>query len=337
MLRAILLRLAGVIPVIFLVTLVLFCLLRLAPGDAASVLLPDDASDEDVRNARERWGLDEPILMQYGKFLLNIIRFDFGQSYRYGGDVFDLILARMPATLEIAVVALVLATVVAVPLGVMAALRKGKPTDGLISVFAIAGVSAPTFWIGIMMVLLVSAEWNLLPSSGRLPYGVDLPTVTGVHLIDAVITGNLGLLGMILSFLILPALTLAFNMMGIIARITRGAIIDVGQEEFITTAVAKGLSRGHIVRRHLLPNAMIPITTIIGLELGVLISGSIIVEVVFSWPGIGTLLYQAISVRDIPLVTGVVVAYTMLFILINTALDIIYFVVDPRVRASQAS
>jgi ABC-type dipeptide/oligopeptide/nickel transport system permease component len=337
MLRAILMRLAGVVPVLFLVTLVLFVLLRLAPGDAADLMVPEDATDEEVQRVRERWGLDRPVLEQYWLFLKNIVLLDFGRSYRYGEDVFGLILSRLPATLELALVALGLAALVGVPLGILAALRKGKATDFLVSVAAIAGVSTPTFWLGILLVLLLSAELGLLPSAGRLPYGVNLDSVTGIHLVDALLAGRFDLLGTITSYILLPAMTLAFNMVGIIARITRGAIIDVAQEEFITTAVAKGLKRGTIIRSHLLPNATVPIVTIIGLELGVLISGTIIVEVVFSWPGLGTLLYQAISVRDIPLTTGIVVTYTTLFIFINVAIDLIYFMVDPRIRSAQAT
>jgi ABC-type dipeptide/oligopeptide/nickel transport system permease component len=336
MLRAIALRLAGALPVLFLVTLVLFVLLRLAPGDAADLLVPDDAGEDEVARIRERWGLDQPVITQYWRFLANVVHLDFGRSYRYGEDVFQLILSRLPATLELALVALTIAALIAIPLGVLAALRKGSVVDGAVSVVAIAGVSTPTFWLGILLVLFLSADMNLLPSAGRLPYGVVIPHLTGLYLLDALIAWRLDQLGLIASYILLPALTLAFNMMGIIARITRSAIIDVAQEEFITTAVAKGLGRGRIIRDHLLPNAAVPIITIIGLELGVLISGSIIVEVVFSWPGLGTLLYQAISVRDIPLTTGIVVTYTTLFIAINVAIDIVYFLIDPRIRASQA-
>ncbi|MDB5507712.1 MAG: dipeptide transport system permease protein OppB [Hyphomicrobiales bacterium] len=337
MVRAIAWRVAGVVPVLFLVTLVLFLLLRLAPGDAADLLVPDDATEAEIQRIRERWGLDRPWIEQYASFLLNLMKLDLGRSYRYGEDVFALIASRVPATIELASLALLVAAVIAIPLGILAALRKGKALDGAVSVFAIAGVSTPTFWLGILLVLLFSAELQLLPSGGRLPYGVQLPERTGLHLVDAVLAGRFDLIGLILSQLVLPVLTLAFSMVGIISRITRGAIIDVAQEEFITTSVAKGLTRGSIIRHHLLPNATVPITTILGLELGVLISGSIIVEVVFSWPGLGTLLYQAISVRDIPLVTGIVVTYTTLFILINVVIDIIYFAIDPRIRASQGA
>jgi peptide/nickel transport system permease protein len=337
MFRAISYRLLGVIPVLLLVSFVLYGLMWLAPGDAAALLVPEDATPDEVALVRERWGLDRSLLEQYGLFLVNALQFDFGRSFRYGADVAEVIASRLPATLELSIAALLVGTLIGVPAGIYAALRKGKIADNILSVLAIAGVSTPTFWLGILLVLLLSAELGVLPSSGRLPYGAGLAPVTGLHIIDAVIAGNLPLLMVVLSYLALPALTLGFNMMGIITRVTRAAIIDIGQEEFITTAVAKGLSRRRIISRHLLPNAAVPIVTIIGLELGVLISGSIIVEVVFSWPGIGFLLYQAISVRDMPLVTGVVVMYTFVFIAVNVLIDIIYFFVDPRVRASEAA
>jgi len=336
-LRVILVRLLGAIPVLLLVTMAIFGLLRFAPGDAADLLLPEDATDEQVAEARARWGLDQPVWVQYGQFLVNIARLDLGRSYRYHEDVFDLIGQRLPATLELSLLAILIAIVVAVPLGILAALRKGKLTDSLVSIFAISGVSAPSFWIGILLVLYVSGELNLLPSSGRLPYGVSVPVITGFVTFDALIAGRLDVFWTAIRHLLLPAITLALAMFGIIARITRSSIIDAGQEEYVYTAVAKGLDTQSIVRRHLLPNAAIPITTIIGLELGVLISGSIVVEVVFSWPGLGTLLFQAVSVRDTPLTTGIVVVYTLLFIVLNLLIDILYILIDPRLRSNRMS
>jgi len=334
--RMTLIRLAGIIPVVLLVSAVIFGLLRLAPGDAADMLVSPEASEQEVAMARQRWGLDEPLPAQYLKFVVNMARLDFGKSFRYHEDVFSLIRLRMPATLELAAVSIVLASLLALPFGVLAAVRKGGVLDNLVSIVAIAGVSAPTFWMGILLVLVFSGELKLLPSSGRLPLGSDLVPVTGFNLIDALLAGRLDLLRQALMFLLLPAVTLALNMMGIITRVTRSAVIDVAQEDFVSTAVAKGLSRSRIVFRHLVPNALVPVTTIVGLELGALISGSIIVEVVFSWPGMGTLLYQAISVRDIPLTTGIVVVYTFIFILINILIDLAYLIIDPRVRAAQA-
>jgi ABC-type dipeptide/oligopeptide/nickel transport system permease component len=335
MLRAIFYRILGAIPVLVLVAFGIFALLRLAPGDAASALAPEDASEADLQRLREQWGLDEPLPVQFIHFLGNMMRLDFGMSYRYNAPINDLIADRLPATLELAVIALLIATVVAVPLGIVTALRKGSFADAFGSLLAVLGVSAPSFWVGILLVLLFSAHLNLLPSSGRLPLEAPLAPGTGFFVIDSVLQGQFATLKQVIVQILLPAFTLAFSMVGIITRITRSAVIDVGQEEFVTTAVAKGLNRRQIVRDHLLPNAAIPIVTIIGLELGVLISGSIIVEVVFSWPGLGSLLYQAVSVRDIPLTTGIVVTYTVLFILINIVVDLVYMLLDPRLRTGK--
>ena len=334
MLRATLLRLAGAIPVLFLVACGIFALLHLAPGDAASMLASSDAGPDEVEKLRQLWGLDQPLYVQFGKFLLNVLHLDLGVSLRYQQPVTAMIAERLPATLELAAVTLIIAVAVGVPLGVAAALNKGKWVDGLVSMIAVAGVSAPSFWTGILLVLLFSADLHLLPSSGRLPYGTPIAESTGFYLVDSLKAGQFHTFGLVLTHLALPAMTLAAGMVGIIARIARSALIDVGQEDFISTAVAKGLSRAQIVRRHLLPNAAIPITTIIGLELGVLMSGTIIVEVIFSWPGVGSLLYQAVNVRDTPLTTGVVVIYTTLFIVLNVLIDMFYFVIDPRVGAA---
>ncbi|MCF7728174.1 ABC transporter permease [Sulfitobacter sp. M22] len=336
MLHLITTRLLGAIPVLLLVTMAIFGLLRLAPGDAAELLLPDDATEEQVAETREDWGLDRPVWVQYGQFLSNLARFDLGESYRYRAPVFELIGERLPATLELSFYALLLAIVIAVPLGMLAALNKGKVIDAIVSVLSISGVSAPSFWVGILLVLFFSGYMNLFPSSGRLPYGVSVPTVTGFVTIDALLAGSFETCFQALRYLALPALTLTLAMIGIISRITRAAVIDAGQEEHVFTAVAKGMKRRSIVRRHLMPNAAIPIVTIIGLELGALISGSIIVEVVFSWPGIGTLLFQSISVRDMPLTTGVVASYTILFIALNLLIDIFYVLIDPRLRNNKA-
>jgi ABC-type dipeptide/oligopeptide/nickel transport system permease component len=334
MLKAILFRLGGAVPVLILVTCGIFALIHLAPGDAATLLAPDEAGPAEVARLRAMWGLDQPLLVQLWRFLVNAAQLNFGTSLRYQQPVMALIAERLPATLELALVTLMIAVAIGVPLGVMAALNKGGVIDGVVSFVAIGGVSAPSFWMGILLVLLFSAELHLLPSGSRLPYGTPLSDGTGFFILDSILQGRLDTLRLVAMHLLLPSMTLALGMIGIISRITRSAVVDVGQEDFIFTAVAKGLTRGAIVRQHLLPNAAIPISTIIGLELGVLISGTIIVEVVFSWPGVGTLLYQAVTVRDTPLTTGVVIVYTMLFIALNVLIDLFYFIVDPRVRAA---
>ena len=305
-----------------------------APGDAASLLAASDAGDADVAHLRELWGLDQPLYAQFGTFLVNLVHFDLGTSLRYQQPVTAMIVERLPATIELAVVTLIIAVGIGVPLGIAAALNKGKILDSVVSLVAVAGVSAPSFWIGILLVLLFSANLHILPSTGRLPYGTPIANHTGFYLIDSLAAGQFHTFGLVLMHLVLPAITLAAGIVGIIARISRGALIDVGQEDFVSTAVAKGLSRRQIVRRHLLPNAAIPITTIAGLELGVLMSGTIIVEVIFAWPGVGSLLFQAVNVRDTPLTTGIVIVYTLLFIALNLMIDFLYFVVDPRVAVA---
>ncbi|CAM5763406.1 ABC transporter permease [Bosea minatitlanensis] len=335
MLRHIAGRVLGAVPVVLLVALGIFALVRLAPGDAASTLAAEDATEADLARMRAQWGLDQPLLVQFFYFLSNLARLDFGTSYRYHAPVTELIGQRLPATIELAVIALLIAAAIAVPLGVATALRKGSWLDGLGSLVAVLGVSAPSFWVGILLVLFVSGYLNLLPSSGRIPLDVPLREVTGFVLIDSLLQGQLGLFRQGLQYILLPATTLAFGMIGIIARISRSAVIDVGQEEFVVTAVAKGLKRREVVRSHLLPNATVPIITIIGLELGTLISGSIVVEVVFSWPGLGSLLYSAVTSRDIPLTTGIVVSYTFIFIFLNVLVDLVYVLIDPRLRVGR--
>ena len=325
-------RLAGAAIVLLLVACGIFALLQLAPGDAATMLAPEDASAADLALLRTQWGLDQPLVPRFGVFLLHLARLDLGVSLRYQEPVARLIGERLPATVELAAAGLCLAVLIGVPLGIAAALHQGRAPDMVASLVAVAGVSAPAFWIGILLVLLFSAQLHLLPSSGRLGVDTALPDITGLHVLDSILQARPDALRDALAHLVLPATTLALGMLGIVARVTRASIITAGQQDFVLAAVAKGLRRGAIVRRHLLPNAAIPVITIIGLELGVLLSGTIIVEVVFAWPGLGSLLYQAVTVRDTPLTTGVVVVYAGLFILLNLLIDASYVLIDPRLR-----
>lgn len=332
MIKSIIFRLVSAMTVLLLVACGLFVLIQLAPGDAASLLVPDDARPEQIAAMRAAWGLDQPLLFQFGRFLTRILSLDLGTSLRYQDSVADLVFARLPATMELSLASLLLATVIGVPLGVLAALNKGRIGDIAASIVGVVGVSLPSFWVGILLVLLFSETLHLLPSGSRLPYDVELQSITGFYLIDSLLSGRPDVFGAVLSHLALPAITLSLGMLGIITRITRLSVIEVAHEDFISTALAKGLSRRRIIKDHLLPNAAIPIATVVGMELGAIISGSIIVEAVFSWPGMGTLLYQAVTVRDTPLTTGVVLVYTGLFILLNILIDMFYYLVDPRIR-----
>lgn len=332
MLRLAAYRVLGTIPVFILVAMGVFALLHLAPGDAASLIAGENSSEADLRELRALWGLDQPLIVRFGQLVWNILHFDFGASFRYHAPVSELIALRLPATMELALAALLIAAAVGIPLGIVMALRAGGVSDTLGSVVSVFGVSAPPFWIGILLVLLLSGELHLLPSGGRLPFDAKLEPLTGFVLLDSLLRLDLRSFETALAHIALPAVTLAFGAVGMIARITRSAVLEVIQEDFVATAVSKGLERGRIIRRHILPNSAIPIVTILGLEIGVLMSGTIVIEVVFSWPGLGSLLHSAVSVRDVPLTTGVVMTFTLIFILVNLLVDLTYVALDPRLR-----
>ncbi len=325
-------RVFGTIPVLLLITLLVFGLLQLAPGDPADILLPEEATHEDIAEARARWGLDRPFHEQYLSFLISAVQGNFGESFRFKESVTVLLGQRFPATLELAFFACLFAISIGVPLGVWAGARPNSWVDNFGSVFGFFGISMPSFWMGIMLILIVSGFFNLLPSAGRETYGVAGGLITGFYTLDSLIQGNWKGFWDALSFIVMPAATLGVNMLGILMRVTRSAILDVTHEEFVTTARAKGLSERAVLWRHVVRNALITIVTVVGLELGTLLSGSIIVETVFAWPGIGSLLIDGLGTRDYPLITGVVLAYTALFVTINFLIDISYGAIDPRIR-----
>ena len=325
-------RVAGTVPVIILISLLVFMLVQAAPGDPADLLLSDEATAEDIAEARARWGLDQPVWVQYWKFLTAALQGDLGTSFRYADPVLTMIAERLPATIELAIVSIIIAVVVAVPLGVWAGARPNSWVDNLGSLVGFFGISMPNFWFGIMLILVVSGILNLLPSAGRDTYGVAGDPITGFYLLDSVIKGNWRGLWDGLAHIIMPAVALGTNMMGILMRVTRSSVMEVMHEDYITTARAKGVSERSVLWRHAVRNALIPIITVVGLELGTLLSGSIIVETVFSWPGSGQLLISAITSRDYPLITGTVLTYTLAFVIINFTIDILYAAIDPRIR-----
>jgi peptide/nickel transport system permease protein len=307
-------------------------LVQAAPGDPADLLLSDEASKEDVEEARQRWGLDQPVYIQYAKFFVSALQGDLGTSFRYADPVLLMIGERLPATIELAFFSIVIAVVVAVPLGVWAGARPNSWADNVGSVVGFFGISMPNFWFGIMLILVVSGFFNLLPSAGRNTYGIAGDPITGFYILDSMIQNNWTAVWDGLKYIIMPAVALGTNMMGILMRVTRSSVLEVMHEDYVRTARAKGLTEGTVLWRHAVRNAMIPIITVVGLELGTLLSGSIIVETVFSWPGSGALLISAITSRDYPLITGTVLTYTMAFVIINFTIDVLYAVIDPRIR-----
>jgi ABC-type dipeptide/oligopeptide/nickel transport system permease component len=280
-----------------------FVALRLS-GDPAATMLPGDASVDELRHLRHTLGLDQPLHVQYVAFLGGAVRGDFGESFRHQQPAFGLVLERLPATLELAFAALLLAVVVALPLGIVAALYRGRAVDMLAMGFAVVGQATPYFWMGIMLILVVSVELGWLPTSGRGGW----------------------------PHLILPAVTLGTHFAASLARLTRTSMLEVLGQNFVTTARAKGLGEPRVVLAHALKNAAVPVVTLIGLQFGTLLGGAVVTETIFAWPGVGRLAVQSIFVRDYPVVQAGVLVLALVFVAINLAVDLLYGTLDPRIR-----
>jgi ABC-type dipeptide/oligopeptide/nickel transport system permease component len=274
-------------------------------GDPVPLLLPPDAPRSEIFRVRAELGLDQPLPVQYAVFLGNVLRGDFGRSIHFREPAFSVVVARIPATLELGLTAFVLATAVAVPVGLFSAVKRNSPLDHAAMSLALVGQSAPTFFLGILFILVLSLKTGLLPTSGRGGW----------------------------NHLVLPALTLGAFAMASIARLTRSAMLEVLRADYIRTARAKGLSEMLVVAKHTLRNAALPIVTITGLQFGTLLGGAVVTETVFAWPGIGRLAIQSIYNRDYPIVQCTVFLSALMFIAVNLAIDVMYGVLDPRVRA----
>jgi ABC-type dipeptide/oligopeptide/nickel transport system permease component len=296
-------RLLQSLVVLLGVSFVVFFILFLT-GDPAVVLLPPEATAEDLRQFREKMGFNDPFIVQYGRFLGGALRGNFGESIRHGEPAFGLVLERMPATFQLSGAALVVALALAIPAGIVSAVRRNSVVDYVSTVVALLGQSMPTFWLGIMLILLFSVQLQWLPSSGR---------------------GEL-------RHLVLPALTLGLFTTARITRLTRSGMLEVLGQDYIRTARAKGVSNPPIVWKHALKNAAIPIVTIVGIELGTLLGGSVITETIFAWPGVGRLSVQAIYNRDYPVVQAAVFLLATTFVLVNVFVDVVYTYLDPRIR-----
>jgi ABC-type dipeptide/oligopeptide/nickel transport system permease component len=286
------------------VSLVVFVLVRIVPGDPARLMLGMEASEEAVQAARTQFGFDRPLYVQYAQFVGGALRGDLGQSVRFRRPVGDLLRESFPATLELALAATVIALLLAVPAGIYAAVHRDGVLDRLLMAGALIGQAMPIFWLGIMLITLFSVKLGWLPTSGR---------------------GSL-------AQLIMPSVTLSTYVMALLARLTRSNMLDVLREQYVRTARAKGLRETVIVHKHALMSAALPIVTVLGLQVGALLSGAVVTETVFNWPGIGTLALRAIQQRDYPVVQGVVLVSAALFVLINGMVDMAYRYLDPRVR-----
>ncbi|MGF1498281.1 MAG: ABC transporter permease [Elainellaceae cyanobacterium] len=332
--RYIIRRLINLIPVLLGITLLVFLFLHLIPGDPAVVMLGDRATPEQVEILREKMNLNDPLPLQYLSFLGNLLRFDLGRSIFTGVPIIQEILIRWPATFELSVAAMLIALVLGIPAGVIAAVRKNSLWDNLTMSGSLLGVSMPVYWLGLLLVYLFAVNLRWLPPSGRISVetGFAFEPITGFYVLDTLLQGNFAALGDVLAHLVLPALTLSTIPLAIVARITRSAMLEVLSQDYIRTARAKGLREQWVISKHALKNAMLPVITIVGLEFGTLLGGAILTETIFAWPGIGKWIYEGILARDYPVVQGGVVFVATAFVVINLLVDISYAFLDPRIQ-----
>jgi len=298
-------RLATAVLVILGVSIVSFFLTFLT-GDPAEIMLPPGATAAQIEKFRAEWGFDDPIIVQYWRFLKRAVHGDFGISLRHGQQSLPLIAARLPATFQLTVTAMLLAIVLAVPLGVLAATHRGGPIDLLAMGVALVGQSVPNFWLAIMMILLFAVSWGILPTSGR----------GGV------------------AHVVMPAAAIAINLMALLTRLVRSTMIEMLSEDYVRTARAKGLRELFVTSRHALPNALIPLVTVVGLQFGYILGGAVVIETIFTWPGVGLFTIQAILNRDYPVVQASVFILATAVVLINLTVDLLYVWLDPRIRVT---
>jgi peptide/nickel transport system permease protein len=317
-------RLALLAPMAAGMVVVAFSLLLLIPGDPAAVLLGQEADAEAIARLRQTMGLDDPWYVRLGRYAFNLLQGDMGRSMFQNQGVAELIFERLGATVELAITALLFATLVGVALGVLAATRQGGPVDTGAMLLAQIGVSMPVYWLGILLMLLFAVKLGWLPSIGR---GAPLPEAALMAL-----QGRPAALVNSLSHILLPAAALGANAAAIISRLVRASMIETLREDFVRTAYAKGLRRPRVVIRHALRNALIPVVSIIGLRFGALLGGAVLAESIFGWPGLGQLTLAAISQRDLPLIQGIVLTFGLIFALVNLAVDLICAALDPRIR-----
>jgi peptide/nickel transport system permease protein len=324
MLRYLLHRLLLLVPVLLGITVLVFFLMHLIPGDPAVVLLGQDANPADIERLHRVLGLDEPLLVQLGRYLANVAEGDLGTSIFQSRPVTEIVFEALPATVELAVVALVIAALIGLPLGILAAVRQNSVFDYGAMLLAQLGVSMPVFWLGILAIVLFSVRLDLLPTFGR-----------GEPLLSAIWTaltgGGVSDLRDSLEHLAMPAATLGFGAAALISRMVRAAVLEVLGQDYIRTARAKGLRERVVIIRHALRSALIPVVTIVGLQFGYLLGGAVITETVFAWPGAGRLMITAIGQRDFPLVQGAVLIFALLFSLVNLAVDLLYAWLNPQI------
>ncbi len=337
MLRFVVRRLLLLVPILLGLSILVFAWIRALPGDPAEALLGERAaaSPAAVERLKHQYGLDKPVYVQYVKYLDQTVHLDFGHSISSRRTVTEEIRTRFPATVELALAAMVFSVLLGIPLGFFAAKYHGGVFDHVSLVASLIGVSIPIFFLGLVLKYVFAVRLGWLPSVGRIDVERDVHHPTNFYVLDAVVTGDWHTLVDVLRHLLLPAIALGTIPLAIVARITRAAVLDVQNEDYVRTARAKGLPPLVVDRRHVLRNAMLPVSTVIGLQTGLLLSGAILTETVFAWPGIGRWLSEAIFNRDYPVLQAGILFVAVIFVLVNLIVDLSYAVINPRIRLSR--
>jgi len=326
-------RILATIPIVFGVAIVVFFFIRLTPGDPVDIMMGQGGaiSEGEMDRLRQEFHLDEPLHVQLWLFLKDAVRGDLGYSYVLKRPVTLLIAERLPATIELALGALILSLVVAMPIGIFSAVRQNSSLDRLSMAGAFLGISMPAFWLGIILILLFSVRLKLLPVQGRLSFDANLQEITGFFVLDSLLTGNRVALLSSLKHLVLPSITLGAPVAAVIARVLRSSMLETLRSDYVTLARSKGAPEWSVVLKHALRNALIPTVTVVGLQVGILLGGNMIVETVFSWPGLGSMVVSAIFDRDFPLIQGSVMIYAFTFVMANLIVDVLYTYLNPKI------
>jgi peptide/nickel transport system permease protein len=335
MLNFVIKRLFHLIIILAGVTILVFLMLRFIPGDPAEIMIGETATAEDTQKVRTKMGLDRSYPVQYLLYIKNLLRGDLGVSFSSGSPVSQEIYYRLPATVELGLAALFIAALVGIAAGVISSVRRYSFYDYASMFLSLIGVSIPVFWLGLMLIYFFSVKFPFLPMMNRLSPGLDIEFLTGLLLIDTLLKGNFKLFMDALWHLLLPAVTLATVPMALVTRISRSSMLEVLNRDYVRTARAKGLTEFVVILRHALRNALFPVVTVLGLNLGLLLGGAVLTETVFAWPGLGRFVVSSIMARDYPAVQGCILVFSTLMVLINLLVDILYFYLDPRIRVNE--
>lgn len=325
-------RLLALIPILIGVAVIVFLIVHLIPGDPAQTMLGERATDQALERLREQMGLNDPLPVQFWRYVKDLLRGDLGRSIMSNNPVSTELAQRFPATLELSFFAIMFAVFVGVPAGIFASINQNSWFDNLSMLIALMGVSMPIFWLGLMFIWLFAVELGWFPPSSRIGVGLDFSPITNLYVIDSILQFNFAALKDVLHHLVLPAVALGTIPMAIIARMTRSSMLEVLKKDYIRTAYAKGLKRKIVIFKHALKNAMVPIITVVGLQFGVLLGGAVMTETIFSWPGLGKYLVDAIYARDFPIVQGGILFFAGVFVIVNLIVDLSYALVDPRIQ-----